>query len=67
LGGGSPPGEEAGAGGRDGSVSTGTKFDLARGKDLTGGDARSIADAGRTGGPPVAGEKVAPERPGDAV
>jgi hypothetical protein len=58
---------DAGTGGSGGSVSIGTKFDLARGTGLIGGDVRSTADAGRTGGLAVAGEKVAPERPGDAV
>ena len=58
---------DAGNGGSEESLSTGTRFDLARGADFIGGDVRSIADAGRTGGPAVTGEKVAPERPGDAV
>ena len=70
-GGGRPPGDgdaDTGVvGGIAGSVSFGTRFDLARGTDLVGGDVRSIADAGRTGGPAIAGENAALDRPGEAV
>jgi NADPH-dependent 2,4-dienoyl-CoA reductase/sulfur reductase-like enzyme len=45
----------------------GARFDLGLLVNLFGGDVRSIAEAGRMGGPALAGDKEAPDLPGDTV